>query len=154
MGIFKKPFKVGDWIYVDGFDEEKVIDQTWWHVQIRTRDHSILNVANGLISGKSIKNYSSSHSKIRICEVIHFNQSVNPAAIQDLLQEQIIHSKIVLMRLLPRVLFRGVIQDKFEFEISYFIDNYERRPITSDALWKLIVDTVEKSGYGLSVLSK
>jgi len=118
-----RPFKVGDWIYVDGLDEGKVIDQTWRHVQIRTRDYSILNVANSLISGKSIKNYSSSHSKIRICEKIHFNQSVNPARIQ-------------------------------EFEISYFIDNYEHRPIKSDALWKLIIDTVDKSGYGLAVLSK
>ena len=149
-----RPFKVGDWIYVDGLDEGKVIDQTWRHVQIRTRDHSILNIANSLISGKSIKNYSSSHSKIRICELIHFSQSVNPAKIQDLLQDQIIKSKIVLLNPAPTVLFKGVAANKFEFEISYFIDNYEHRPIKSDALWKLIVDTVEKSGYGLAVLSK
>ena len=149
-----RPFKVGDWIYVDGLDEGKVIDQTWRHVQIRTRDHSILNVANSLISEKSIKNYSSSHSKIRICELIHFNQSVNPAKIQDLLQDEIIKSNIVLSHPAPTVFFKGVVGDKFEFEISYFIDNYEHRPIKSDALWKLIVDTVQKSGYGLAVLSK
>jgi small-conductance mechanosensitive channel len=149
-----RPFKVGDWISVDGLDEGKVIDQTWRHVQIRTRDHSILNVANSLITGKSIKNYSSSHEKIRIFEVIHFNQSVDPAKIQDLLLSEIIKSNTVAADPAPTVLFKGISGDRFEFVISYFIENYELRPVVSDSLWKLIVDTVQKSGYGLSVLSK
>lgn len=149
-----RPFKVGDWISIDGLDEGKVIDQTWRHVQIRTRDHSILNVANSLITGKSIKNYSSSHEKIRIFEAIHFNQSIDPAKIQELLLNEIKRSNIVVVDPAPTVLFKGISGDRFEFVISYFIDNYERRPIVSDALWKLVVETVQKSGYGLSVLSK
>ena len=149
-----RPFKVGDWIYVDGLDEGKVIDQTWRHVQIRTRNHCVLNIANSVITGKSIRNYSTAQGKIRICEPIHFNQSIDPSEMQTLLQDEIIKSNIVLQNPPPTVLFKGTAGDKFEYEISYFIDNYENKPIKSDALWKLIVQTIHQSGYGLAVLSK
>ena len=149
-----RPFKVGDWIYVDGLDEGKVIDQTWRHVQIRTRDHCVLNIANSVITGKSIRNYSTALGKIRICEQIHFNQSINPSEMQRLLESEIVKSNIVLHNPPPTVLFKGTSDDKFEYEISYFIDNYENKPLKSDALWKLIVQTIQQSGYGLAVLSK
>lgn len=45
-----RPFKVGDWIKIGDKDEGQVIDQTWRHVQIRTRDRCTLNVPNRTIA--------------------------------------------------------------------------------------------------------
>ncbi|MDF5736644.1 MULTISPECIES: cyclic nucleotide-binding domain-containing protein [unclassified Nostoc] len=53
--VFAKPFKMGDWIQIDG-KQGRVIDQNWWSVTIGSQFMK-LNVPNGVLSKASIINY-------------------------------------------------------------------------------------------------
>ena len=53
--LFAKPFKMGDWIEIDG-KQGRVFEQNWWSVTLATPDWK-LNIPNGVLSQASITNY-------------------------------------------------------------------------------------------------
>ena len=53
--LFAKPFKMGDWIEING-RQGRVVEQNWWSVSIGYEDWK-LNVPNGVLSKASIINY-------------------------------------------------------------------------------------------------
>lgn len=53
-----RPFKVGDWIKVAQMDEGQVIDQTWRHVILVTREDVELILTNSCVAQNAIKNLS------------------------------------------------------------------------------------------------
>lgn len=142
------PFKVGDWVQVGSLEEGQVIDQTWRHVVIRTRNYSVININNSVIAGHPIRNFSSPTKKVRVSEKIYFDQSINPENIQNLLGNAIRDADIVLNDPPPKVLFRGAKDHKCEYEISYFIDDYGNMPAKSDGLWKVVMETITNNDLG------
>lgn len=142
------PFKVGDWVQVGSLEEGQVIDQTWRHVVIRTRNYSVININNSVIAGHPIRNFSSPTKKVRVSEKIYFDQSISPENIQQLLGNAIKGSNIVLNDPPPKVLFRGAKDHRCEYEISYFIDDYGNMPAKSDGLWKVVMETITSNNLG------
>lgn len=142
------PFKVGDWVQVGSLEEGQVIDQTWRHVVIRTRNYSVININNSVIAGHPIRNFSSPTKKVRISEKIYFDQSISPEKIQSLIGDAITNADIVLGNPPPKVLFRGAKDGKCEYEISYFIDDYGNMPAKSDGLWKVVMETITRNNLG------
>ena len=142
------PFKVGDWVQVGSLEEGQVIDQTWRHVVIRTRNHSVININNSVIAGHPIRNFSSPTKEVRVSEKIYFVQSINPENIQQLLGDAIKNANLVLSDPPPKVLFRGAKDEKCEYEISYFIDDYGNMPTKSDGLWKVVMETITSNNLG------
>lgn len=53
--LFAKPFRMGDWIEIDG-KQGRVFEQNWWSVTLATSDWK-LNIPNGILSQASITNY-------------------------------------------------------------------------------------------------
>ncbi len=143
------PFKVGDWVQVGSLEEGQVIDQTWRHVVIRTRNYSVININNSVIAGHPIRNFSSPTKKVRVSEKIYFDQSISPDRIQTLLGEAIKNANIVLHTPAPKVLFRGAADGKCQYEISYFIDDYGNMPAKSDGLWKIVMETITHHNLGV-----
>lgn len=142
------PFKVGDWVQVGSLEEGQVIDQTWRHVVIRTRNYSVININNSVIAGNPIRNFSSPTKEVRVSEKIYFDQDISPDSIQTLLGEAIISANVALANPPPKVLFRGAKDQKCEYEISYFIDDYGSMPSKSDGLWKIVMETIIKNNLG------
>jgi len=139
------PFKVGDWVQVGSLDEGQVIDQTWRHIVIRTRNYSVININNSVIAGNPIRNFTSPTKEVRVSEKIYFDQSMSPDSIQHLLSNAIRDANVVLDNPPPKVLFRGAKDQKCEYEISYSIDDYGNMPSTSDGLWKVVMEVIIKN---------
>jgi len=142
------PFKVGDWVQVGSLEEGQVVDQTWRHVVIRTRNYSVININNSVIAGNPIRNFSSPTKEVRVSEKIYFDQSISPNSIQLFLGDAIRGSNVVLDNPPPKILFRGAKDEKCEYEISYFIDDYGNMPSKSDKLWKIVMETIIRNNLG------
>lgn len=147
------PFKVGDWVQVGSLEEGQVIDQTWRHVVIRTRNYSVININNSVIAGHPIRNFTSPTKEVRVSEKIYFDQHISPEDVQSILGNAIQHAKVVLENPPPKVLFRGAHNGKCEYEISYFIDDYGNMPAKSDGLWKVVLEAITKNNLGSVVRS-
>lgn len=143
-----RPFKVGDWVQVGSLEEGQVIDQTWRHVVIMTRNYSVININNSVIAGHPIRNFSSPTKEVRISEKVYFDQSISPETIQKLLGDAIKDANVVLSEPSPKVLFRGTKDHKCEYEISYFIDDYGNMPAKSDGLWRVVMETITNNNLG------
>ncbi len=136
-----KPFKVGDWIKVGDRDEGQVIDQTWRHVQIRTRDRCILSIPNRTIAESQIKNFSSALGRgIRIIETILLDPEMDPAVVTVSIHNAIVKTHAVLEDPAPAVYFRGMRLGQAEYMYIYFVDDYAPQPARNEILWLAIAD--------------
>jgi small-conductance mechanosensitive channel len=138
-----KPFKVGDWIKVGGSDEGQVIDQTWRHVQIQTRDRCILNIPNRAIAEASIKNFSSAFGHcIKIKETIHLDAEIDRSFATMSIHNAIVKTHGVLQDPAPTVFFTGMKFGSAEYTFVYFIDDYALQSARSEFLWRSITEAL------------
>ncbi|CAN7448974.1 mechanosensitive ion channel family protein [Phyllobacterium sp. LjRoot231] len=138
-----KPFKVGDWIKVGDRDEGQVIDQTWRHVQIRTRDRCVLNIPNRAIADAPIKNFSSALGRgIKIIETIQLDPEMDRAVVTMSIHDAIVKTHGVLEDPAPTVYFRGMKMGQAEYMFCYFVDDYAPQPARSERLWRAIAEAL------------
>jgi small-conductance mechanosensitive channel len=134
-----KPFKVGDWIKVGDSDEGQVIDQTWRHVQIQTRDRCILNIPNRAIAEASIKNFSSTFGRgIKITDTIQLDAGIDAAVVTMSIYNAIVKTHGVLKDPAPTVYFTGMNFGHAAYTFVYFVDDYAPQPTRSEILWHAI----------------
>jgi len=146
-----KPFRVGDWIKVGNLEEGQVVDMTWRLVQIRNRDHYILNITNRLCADQPIKNFTFPAKFVRITELIYFNQELDPTDIQAVLTGAVRAAPGVLADPMPSVLFRGARDGVAEYSLRYYIDDYTARDNISENVWKMVIEATRRHDLSIAL---
>lgn len=140
-----RPFRIGDWVKVGALDEGHVIDMTWRMVRIETRDKVVLNVPNRTVADNPIRNFSYPNRAVRISEAIFFPQTEDPKLIQDLLREAIAGVAGTVSEPAPSVLYRGAKDGVAEYSLRYYVDDYQKKDIATENVWKNVIDRVSRS---------
>jgi small-conductance mechanosensitive channel len=120
-----KPFKVGDWLIVDGQHAE-VMEVNWRSTRLRTNDDIYLDIPNKTIVGSTIRNltYPTRQHGIRL--FVHFDYNVPPNFVKDCLQHATATAFGVAAKPPPKVFLRDFADSAIQYEIKFTMEDEAR----------------------------
>jgi small-conductance mechanosensitive channel len=145
------PFRVGDWVKIGNLEEGKVIDMTWRLVRIECADMVVLTVTNRVVADSPIRNFTFPNRIVRVSELIYFDQKDDPIVIQQLLARAMQAAKGVVPKPAVHALYRGAHDGVAQYEMRYFVDDWEWKGLITERVWKNVLDEVRKAGRGIAI---
>jgi CRP-like cAMP-binding protein len=120
-----KPFKVGDWLVVEGQHAE-VVEVNWRSTKLRTNDDIYLDIPNKAIVGSTIRNltYPTRQHGIRLR--IGFEYSVPPNFVKDCLQHATVTAFGVATQPPPKVFLKDFGDSAIIYEIKFTMEDEAR----------------------------
>jgi small-conductance mechanosensitive channel len=117
-----KPFRVGDWLVVEGQHAE-VMEVNWRSTRLRTNDDVYLDIPNKNIVGTTIINltYPARAHAIRL--VVGFDYSVPPNYIKDVMARAASEVNGVLATPKTKVFFRDFGESAVHYEIKFWLED-------------------------------
>lgn len=95
LGI-EAPFRIGDWIDIDGAVRGRVVEIGWRTTRLQTRDNTYMILPNSQISRQRMTNYSAPRKHYRAQLEIFLNHEFPIEAAKDLLAEALADCECIL----------------------------------------------------------
>jgi small-conductance mechanosensitive channel/CRP-like cAMP-binding protein len=115
------PYRVGDWVILDGAVQGTVIETNWRATHILTASQDVAIVPNSIIAKSKLVNCSSP-SKVHGSSVrVKLTPSLTPAAGCELLKEVLLGSTKILRLPAPTVAIKDASAEMIDFELSYSV---------------------------------
>ena len=117
-----KPFKIGDWLVVDGQHAE-VMEVNWRSTKLRTNDDVYLDLPNKSIVTAKIVNltYPTRQHAIRL--IIGFDYQTPPNFVKDVLIRAAAEVPGVLVAPAPKVFLKDFVDSKILYEIKFWMED-------------------------------
>nr|VFJ49726.1 MAG: branched-chain amino acid transport system substrate-binding protein [Candidatus Kentron sp. FW]VFJ52094.1 MAG: branched-chain amino acid transport system substrate-binding protein [Candidatus Kentron sp. FW] len=153
----ERPFRIGDWVKIGGFDEGKVINVTWRSVRIRTPDNRIISIPNSTAAETIAHNFTpapeeerreefgkSEDKKFVLGFTVHAYPEKDPEEVKKTLQgavEKIANNNPgILLEPAPVIKFLGIREHSAggyagEYNIMVSIEDYEKKKAYIDDIW-------------------
>jgi len=145
-----RPFRIGDWVKIGNHEEGRVIDMNWRMVTVETRDRVVLCIPNRSAADQTVHNFSHPNRAIRLTETVRFSQGEDPRVIQELLVRALADTPCVLADPRPAVFYRGPKEGVSEYNMEFYIDDYEHNDVAIDDVWKSVIDHIARSDFEIS----
>jgi small-conductance mechanosensitive channel/CRP-like cAMP-binding protein len=117
----ERPYRVGDWITLDGTLEGKVIETNWRATHILTGNQDVAIIPNSVIAKTKLVN-SSTPTKTHGTSIrVKLEPSLTPAAGCNLLKEVLLGSTEILRSPEPAVTIKDLSAEMIDFELSYSV---------------------------------
>jgi len=116
-----RPYRVGDWIVLDGTTQGKVIETNWRATHILTGGQDVAIIPNSIIAKSKIVNCSSPTEIHGASMRVKLDPALTPAAGCDLLREVLLGSANILRTPEPSVTVVDLSAEMIEFELSYSV---------------------------------
>jgi small-conductance mechanosensitive channel len=137
-GIFiltDAPYKLGDYIVLDGRERGRVTEIGIRSTRILTRDDVEITVPNNIIANAKILNESGGHwekERIRVAVDVAYGSDID--RVREVLLQVAAHSSLICREPEPRVRFREFGESGLRFELLVWIGRPEDRGRILDAL--------------------
>jgi small-conductance mechanosensitive channel len=117
-----KPFKIGDWLVIDGQHAE-VMEVNWRSTKLRTNDDIYLDIPNKTIVGGKIINltYPSRQHAIRV--MVRFDYRTPPNFVKDVMVRATMEVPGVLVAPASKVFLKDFADFTIEYEIKFWLDD-------------------------------
>jgi small-conductance mechanosensitive channel len=131
----QRPFEVGDWIQ---FDERnhligRVEEINWRATRVRTVEQFEVTVPNGTLAKAAIVNYTKPTRIVRRSVRVFVDTAGSTAAVHEILVKAVLDAPGVLAEPEPSVVTRDFSERGIDYEVRYFIDDFERaEPISGN----------------------
>lgn len=112
-----KPFKIGDYIVLDGKERGEVVMIGIRSTRIKTRDDILITIPNSIIANSKIVNESAPQPQFRIRIPIGVAYGSNIDLVQNTLLELALNNSNVVREPEPRVRFREFGESSLNFEL-------------------------------------
>src|SRR5262249_10837336 len=119
----ERPYRVGDWIIVDGTAQGEVIEVNWRTTHIRTSSSDLAIVPNSIIAKSRIVNCSQPTQVHGASVSVTLDQSLGPERGQELLEDVLRGCTTVLQVGEPSVAIKDVNADGIEYELRFCVSS-------------------------------
>jgi small-conductance mechanosensitive channel/CRP-like cAMP-binding protein len=143
--LFERPFEVGDWIDV-GQTSGQVMEMNWRSVRVRTRSRDLIVVPNSVIGKETLINHSRPtrvHGEYR---TLGFSYDDAPNKVKRILQQVALTTRGVLPDPPPKVRTVNYAAYAIEFQVLYFIDDYDRQQDINDEFMTRVWYAARRNG--------
>ncbi|MEM8543579.1 MAG: mechanosensitive ion channel family protein [Cyanobacteria bacterium P01_H01_bin.119] len=121
--IFESPFKVGDWVRVDDVEGE-VLEVNWRAVRLRTPDHDVVIIPNGVLGQETIYNYTLLYPLHGDRITFTFSNEEAPNRVIPVLKTAALAVKGILAEPEPEVRPLKFTDYQAEYEVQYCIADF------------------------------
>lgn len=120
---FTKPFKVGDWLLIDGY-HAKVIEISWRDTRLLTTDEMMIEIGNAEITKQIVTNFEEPTPRHAVRATIGLHYNVPPARAQAVLKEAAASVPGVCVEPAPVVYVKDFADSAVVYEIKVWIDDH------------------------------
>ena len=143
------PFRIGDWVHVEGLGRGRVIEIGWRTTRLLTRDFTHVILPNSQISRQRIVNYSAPSPVFRTQLEVVLDHTVPAGAGAELLRRALLKAPMIKQAPPPDVRIESVGPDGVHYALRYWLDRFDHEVDCRDAIWRQ-VDTALRPEMALA----
>lgn len=145
LGI-EGPFRIGDWVDIDGLARGKVIEIGWRTTRVLTRDATYLILPNSLIARQRITNYSAPKPQYRAQVSVILDHSVPIKLACTTMLEAMKEAKLIQQEPAPDVRVLSYDESGITYALRYWLSRFDRDIDCRDEVYKLADAALQKMG--------
>lgn len=142
------PYRIGDWVQLDGGLVGMVVEMNWRATRLSTRDHTSVVVPNGLIAASRLVNYSFPDRHYRATLRLALPAAVPVERGRRLLLAAVLGVERVMAEPAPEVLAEGFDERGLVFAIRYWVADFADDFACRDAVAAAVADALAEAGLG------
>jgi len=118
---FSRPYRLGDWISIDGSTDGRVLEVNWRATNVLTANGDLAIVPNSTIAKSKIVNASSPAGIHGITVPVQLNAQTPPETGVEVLQRAVLNTRPILPNSAPLVAVKSITGDATQFDIKFFV---------------------------------
>lgn len=140
------PFRIGDWIDIDGLARGKVIEIGWRTTRVLTRDSAYLILPNAQIARQRITNYSAPKAQYRAQVTIVLDHSIPIEKAREVLLEALSQATQIQQDPAPDVRVLSYEEGGIAYALRYWLSRFDRDIDCRDEVYSLVDQALRKLG--------
>ena len=118
------PFRIGDWVEIDGVIRGRVIEIGWRTTRLQTRNETYMILPNSEISRQKITNYSAPKRHYRASLEIVIGHGISLLQAKELLSAAVMTAELIMKSPKPDVRALSYDAEGIRFAIRYWVPNF------------------------------
>ncbi|MCA9129195.1 MAG: mechanosensitive ion channel family protein [Planctomycetales bacterium] len=145
LGI-EGPFRIGDWVDIDGLSRGRVIEIGWRTTRILTRDATYMILPNSQIARQRITNYSAPKPQYRAQVNITLDHSVSIERAKGIILNSLKDAELIQMDPAPDVRVQAYEESGITYAVRYWLSRFDRDIDCRDEVYTLLDDGLRRAG--------
>lgn len=143
------PFRIGDWVEIDGSIRGRVIEIGWRTTRLQTRNDTYMILPNSQISRQKLTNYSAPKKHYRASLEIVLNHDIPVDQGKELLAAAAASTEIIMQSPRPDVRALSYDAEGVRYAIRYWVRSFVDDIDCRDAILVAVDAAIRKSGLPL-----
>ncbi|WP_051357610.1 mechanosensitive ion channel family protein [Leisingera caerulea] len=140
------PFRIGDWIDIDGLARGKVIEIGWRTTRLLTRDRTYMILPNSQIARQRITNYSAPKPEYRAQVNIVLDHSMPIDRAREVMLEALRGAKLIQLDPAPDVRVLAYEEGGITYALRYWLSRFDRDIDCRDEVFTLVDEALRNAG--------
>jgi len=141
----ERPFRIGDWIKVDDFEDAEVVDINWRATRLQTRSQCIVSLPNTVTAESTVLNYYYPDNLYWLWPTVYIHPKHSPDRVKKILRDAVLSAKSILKYPEPIIIFTGINEWAAGYWVAFCSDNYGLKPDLLAEVWECICDHLERA---------
>ncbi len=140
------PFRIGDWIDIDGLARGKVIEIGWRTTRVLTRDSTYLILPNSQIARQRITNYSAPRAQYRAQVSIMLDRAIPIAQAREVMLTAMQQATLIQQDPAPDVRVQSMEAGGTVFALRYWLTRFDRDIDCRDEIFSRVDEALRELG--------
>jgi small-conductance mechanosensitive channel len=140
------PFRIGDWIDIDGLARGKVIEIGWRTTRVLTRDSTYLILPNSQIARQRITNYSAPRAQYRAQVSIMLDRAIPIAQAREVMLTAMQQATLIQQDPAPDVRVQSMEAGGTVYALRYWLTRFDRDIDCRDEVYRRVDDALRELG--------
>ncbi|WP_417434190.1 mechanosensitive ion channel family protein [Hoeflea sp.] len=145
LGI-EGPFRIGDWVDIDGLARGKVVEIGWRTTRVLTRDSMYLILPNSQIARQRITNYSAPKPQYRAQVTITLDHTMPIEKAREVMLEAVQQAKLIHHDPMPDVRVLAYEEVGITYAVRYWLSRFDWDIDCRDEVYRLVDDALRRAG--------
>jgi len=145
----ERPYKVGDWVRVDGVLAGQVVEINWRATRLRSGEGNTVVMPNSKLAAAQIVNYDLSMSRYRAVLNVPLDARISPGLAKEALAAAALKSMRVCADPPPGVSTLEIRDASIVYEIAYWVDTFDDDARVRDEVATSIWYALDAAGIAL-----
>ncbi|MEX0692820.1 MAG: mechanosensitive ion channel family protein [Rhodospirillales bacterium] len=140
------PFRIGDWIDIDGLAHGRVIEIGWRTTRILTKDATYMILPNSQIARQRIINYSAPKPQYRAQISITLDHSMPIGKARGIMLEAVQQAELIQQDPAPDVRVLAYEEGGITYAVRYWLSRFDRDVDCRDEVYSLVDEALRRAG--------
>ncbi|WP_244614965.1 mechanosensitive ion channel family protein [Pukyongiella litopenaei] len=140
------PFRIGDWVDIDGLARGKVIEIGWRTTRLLTIDRTYMILPNSQIARQRITNYSAPKPQYRAQVKITLDHSMPIGRASDVMLAALKAAKLIQQDPAPDVRVLSYEEGGITYALRFWISRFDRDADCRDEIFTVVDEALRRAG--------